>query len=168
MSLHRWICDWNMILVDPSWSRDSFVLDLCICLCPVAYSRWRLPFRKTHFRKNPFPKTPTESLLTWKLLPKNSYNKLTPKLKNTYCSYFFDIWWSDGIRGTSDICQMPFKIKKRWKWYLFFIKLIATLITIEFFNFLLNSLYMYFQIKSFCKIFATLITIDFFLFFHKL
>ena len=126
-----------------------------------------LPFRKTPFRKNPFPKTPTESLLTWKLLPKNSYNKLTPKLKNTYCSYFFDIWWSDGIRGTFDICQMPFKIKKRWKWYLSFIKLIATLITIEFFNFLLNSLYMYFQIKSFCKIFATLITIDF-LIFHKL
>ena len=76
----------------------------------------------------------------------------------------FFIWWSDGIRGTSDICQMPFKIKKRWKWYLLFIKLIATLITIEFFNFLLNSLYMYFQIKSFCKIFATLITIDFFIF----
>ena len=41
----RWICDWNMILVDPSWSRDSFVLDLCICLCPVAYSRWRRAVR---------------------------------------------------------------------------------------------------------------------------
>ena len=31
MSWHRWICDWNMIFADPSWSRGSFVLDQCIC-----------------------------------------------------------------------------------------------------------------------------------------